>query len=104
MLVPVVMPGFPTWVVNFPGHELQELEIKESPVKPQDVEVQSCSSEEVCGLDSTRAKLGRRLEMSSYGLELLTCTGACWWEKTNKRPKRKISRAVTGLALGATFY
>eukprot|EP00434_Breviolum_minutum_P038608 symbB.v1.2.034255.t1/scaffold4393.1/size40249/3 len=59
------------------SHELQELEIKESPVKPQDVEVQSCSSEEVC---------------------------ACWWEKTNKRPKRKISRAVTGLALGATFY
>ena len=30
--------------------------------------------------------------------------GACWWEKTNKRPKRKISRAVTGLAVGAIVF
>ena len=34
------------------------------------VEVQSCSSEEVCGLDSIRARVGRRLEMSSDGLAL----------------------------------
>ena len=33
-----------------------------------------------------------------------TCRGACWWEKTNKRPKRKISRAVTGLAVGAIVF
>ena len=30
--------------------------------------------------------------------------GACWWEKTNKRPKRKVSRAVTGLAVGAIVF
>ena len=40
--------------------------------------------------------------MQEVAAQLVT-QGACWWE-SGRRPKRKMSRAVTGLAVGAIVF